>query len=109
VTPKRQELLDYWMDHGGFPDEVSPPLFGDADGDPLDEAVIGMTELAPAGSRGWRPAWVYNGRKLRAVLLETGTADDEVDEHISYNIEGSMTADGPVIVWPLMSDESAPG
>lgn len=106
MTPKRQELLDYWLDHGGDPDEASPPLFGGADGDPLDAAVIGMTELAPTGSLGWRQAWVYDGRKLRVVLLETGTADDEVDEHIFYNIEGSLTADGPVIVWPLTSVES---
>jgi len=104
VTPARKRLLEYWEAHST--DEQSPPLFGKAGGDPLDAAIIGLSELPPAGDRGWREVWVYDGRKVRDILMaEEGVPEDEVDEHISYNLDGSCTADGPVLVWPLTSDE----
>ena len=106
MTPARKRLVDYWSEHST--DDESPPLFGPPEGDPLDEAIIGLTELPPTSGEGWRQAWVYDGRKLRDILINAASVpEDEVDDHISYNVEGACKANGPVIVWPLCDCDEA--
>jgi hypothetical protein len=107
------------MTHEGFPDEVSPPLFGETDGDPLDEAVIGMTEVFSKAD-GWQLVWVYDYAKvaevLRADLLKNGDftgpddiiLDIDVHEHIAFNLLGADQGRGPILMTSITSDESAP-
>lgn len=102
MTPARQRLMDYWLEHSYADEASSPPLFGPPEGDPLDDAVIGLSETPPGGNEGRKPVWVYDGRKLRDILMAVeGVTEEEVDDHISYNVEGSIQRDGPMVVWPL--------
>lgn len=105
MTPARKRLLDYWEEHGDPDEEFSPPLFGEPEGDPLDAAVIGLGELPPGEGGARRLVWVYDGRAIRRSLIAEGGKEDEVDDHLSYNILGSIQRDGPMVVFPLCDCE----
>ncbi len=118
MTPARQALMERWLEMMEGDEEVpAPPMFGNPDGDPLDDAVLGLTEMFHR-EQGWQFVWVYDYAKLHAIVSEQVRAsqpagdvdaDFEASEHIAYNLSGGVAFRAPLILWPVTSDESAPG
>ena len=70
--------------------------------DGLEEALIGL------GTQGPHVLLIYDLAAVRALLVAQGCAEDEVDDHIAYNIIGAWVGPGtPVFVERMTMDEAA--
>jgi hypothetical protein len=64
-----------------------------------DEAILGPAYI-------WRDrqqvqVLVYDGEKIREILMRDGIDADEAREFIEFNIEGGyLGIETPVLVWP---------
>ena len=64
-----------------------------------DEAILGPAFI-------WRDrqqvqVLVYDGEKIREILMRDGSDADEAREFIEFNIEGGyLGIETPVLVWP---------
>lgn len=75
---------------------MAEPLAADG----LDEALLGV------GTQGDRVLLVYDLAAVRRVLLAQGCPDDQLDEHISFNILGAWVGEGtPVFVERMTMEE----
>jgi hypothetical protein len=103
MTSLRQQLVEWWRDnHGGWCADDSESLFilGDDEGDPLDAAIVGITD----GN-----VLIYNAPKAIEILHETlGGEWDEAMDHFFYNVVGSCTApNAPLFMWPFEPEASS--
>ncbi len=77
---------------------MTEPLAADG----LEEALIGL------GTQGPHVLLVYDLAAVRRVLVAQGCAEEEVDDHIAYNILGAWVGPGtPVFVERMTMDEAA--
>lgn len=99
MTKLREAIVDWWRDnHGGWGASVEEAeklvFLGDAEGDPLDAAILGLTDDGRL---------VYHANKAIDILHEQagGEWSDAVD-FFMYNVVGTCQNAGmPVIMWPF--------
>ena len=79
LHPARQAIVDAWPK-----DVVADLKFADG----LDDAIMGVAHVWDSQG-GPRHVVLYDYAKCREILAEGGADEDEVTEHLEYNVLGS--------------------